>query len=316
MRVSVVIPVKDDPRVVACVASVCALAGEAGALDIIVVDNGSAAGFEDVLESLPATVLDAPGVTVYAARNRGADAAAGEVVFFTDADCMVEPGWLGAGIEAIMGGADVVQGRSGSLGGSAADRLIQRRYAAHLRGLRPGAATECDTRNLAVRRSVFGAVRFDEAFRRVGDTAFGLEAELAGFRVAYAPAMRLRHAHETSMALFLAKQACHGWGAQRLVESGRCYRWHSGHLRLVARCRPALARLPGRHLLGAALTATALAGGRALDGAIERAASLPGGSLAFWLLEKLALAGGHLSYRRGEPEPSPSGLLGRRVLRD
>jgi glycosyltransferase involved in cell wall biosynthesis len=316
--VAVVIPVKDDPRVVACVESVLAAAPEGVSVEILVVDNGSIAEFSASLAtSVPPGVrlLHDPLPGVYRARNLGIAAASSEVVFFTDADCVVRPGWIAAGLAMLESGSDIVQGQSGSAGTDPASRLLQRRYDAHLNRLSPGDGTETDTRNMAVRRQVFEAVRFNEIYRRVSDTEFGLVAEARGFRVGYSPAMRVDHDHDPDLQVFVAKQVCHGWGAQRLMREHPEVRWHGGHLKLVARFSDRIAPLPGSRALAWLCERSALGGAWLLQRCAGR---LPEAAGFAWLtaLDKLAALAGHLSYRPGAPEPSPSGILGRRLPRD
>ena len=318
-RVTALIPVKDDERVIACVGSVLTLAGEVGELELIVVENGSGETFRERLRrELPERVklLEMAEPGVYAARNLGISQASGQYMFFTDADCVVLPGWFEAGLAAFESGADLVQGFSGSVGGGCVERLLQARYEKHLHNLREGDATECDTRNLSVRRTVFEALRFNDTFRRVGDTEFGLVAEAAGYRVAYAPAMRIAHDHDPDIALFVAKQICHGWGAQRLMQQHPDVRWHGGHLRAVATVSSRANRLARLGRFGASTCrVTALSGARALQ---RLACRLPRPVAYGWLtcLDKLAALAGHLGYTPGQEEPSPSGILGRELPRD
>ncbi|MBK7725537.1 MAG: glycosyltransferase [Dehalococcoidia bacterium] len=316
--VSVIIPVRSDPGVFQAIDSVIRCADEVAQLQVVVVDNASTPEFTaELRRRLPGmvTLLSLADVGVYAARNRGIDAADGEVVFFTDADCIVLKGWLAAGLGGIASGADIVQGYSGSVVDSPVAALIQRRYEAHLRRLQPGQPTECDTRNLAVRRRVFEALRFEERYRRVGDTAFGLRAEAAGIRVAYQPLMRVDHLHDDDLRVFAAKQVCHGWGAQRLMQEHPQVEWHGGHLKAVSRLSKRFAPRAGTGLLAAACSRGAVLNA----GLLQRCAGRLPGSLGFWWLtavDKLAALGGHLSYRPGRPEPSPSGILGRQLPRD
>lgn len=317
-QVSVVIPVKDDPRVEACLASILAACPPGLDLRLIVVDNGSGPAFSEWLDARctgRVTLLRDPVPGVYRARNLGVDHAHGEAIFFTDADCIAHPGWFEAGLAALDAGADLAQGFSGSLRSDRISRLIQRRYEARFRRLPAGAPTETDTRHLAVRRTVFERLRFDERFRRVGDTALGLHAERLGFRVAYTPSMRVDHHHDRDLRTFAAQQVCHGWGAQRLMLESPGLPWHGGHLGRVARLAPRLARVPAGRLVARTLQQASLSAAGALQWA---APTQPFGvaAAALAVIDKAALLAGHLSYRPGDPEPSPSQLLGRRLPRD
>lgn len=316
--VSVIIPVKNDPRVVHAVDSVLACGFDAASLQVIVIDNDSSPEFtSDLIAQLGgrAALLHEVGSGVYRARNRALDAATGDVAFFTDADCVVRSGWIEAGLEMLATGADMVQGYSGSIGKSPVQELVQRRYEAHLLKLKPADPTECDTRNLAVHRRVFETLRFEERYRRVGDTEFGLRAEAAGFRVAYQPTMRVDHEHEPDLEMFAAKQVCHGWGAQRLMQEHPEVEWHGGHLKAVARASQGLAWGKGTSLGARACIRAAILNAALLQRLASRLPETPG----FWWLtaiDKLAALGGHLLYRPGGLEPSPSQLLGRAPVRD
>ncbi|MEX0783424.1 MAG: glycosyltransferase [Dehalococcoidia bacterium] len=312
-EVSVIIPVRNDPRVSDCVRSIVALRDEVAALQVIVVDHSSSEEFgRDVLACLPGavSVLRFEGATVYGARAAGVAEATGEVLLFTDADCVVRPGWLAEPLRAFRRGADLVQGHSGSLGRSRSDALIQRRYEAHLSRLRPGEGTECDTRNLAVHRRVFGEVGFPVDWRRTGDTYLGLMAEAAGFRVAYWPAMRVDHRHDTDLAMFVAKQICHGWGAQRIMREHPEAQWHGGHLRFVARIARSSARLPGQHRMAGVLGGTMVRGGGLLD-RLKPVLPAPIAGVMLLILDKGAALAGHLLFEAGGEEPRLSDIVGR-----
>jgi GT2 family glycosyltransferase len=90
---SFVIPVKNDAACLQrCLASV-AVAARSG-VTVVVVDNGSTDDSRSIAMKSGARVIDAPGVTVAEARNRGAAACRGEVLAFVDSDHELAARWV------------------------------------------------------------------------------------------------------------------------------------------------------------------------------------------------------------------------------
>jgi GT2 family glycosyltransferase len=317
---TVIIPVRDDSRLFACLASLFAIRGEVpGALQVIVVDNDSPPAFRERLQAeLPegVTLLTEDGaVGAYGARNRGVEVATCDLVFFTDADCVVRPGWFAAAFAQAGKGADIVQGFSGGTGEGPLAPIMQMRHEAHTWPVPEGAPTQVDTKNCAVAKRVFATERFNERYRRVGDTEFGLVAEMHGYRVAFAPGMQVDHANDLDIPLFLAKQVCHGWGSRRIEVTYPGVKWNGGHPALVRVVVFVAKLLPFRRKAGAGLAAAMIAAGRLAQRGITRVPRWA----AFWALtslDKLAAVAGYWLYEGGAPEPSPSALLNRCLMRD
>ncbi len=97
LSLTVVIPAYDAERTLGTVLEALR-AQELGPHEVIVVDDGSADGTVSLAKRLGAHVVRTEG-RGYAggARNRGWDAATGDVVVFLDADSVPDPGW-GAGL--------------------------------------------------------------------------------------------------------------------------------------------------------------------------------------------------------------------------
>jgi glycosyltransferase involved in cell wall biosynthesis len=109
-EISVIIPARDAEATLG--ATLTALADQDLDLEyeVVVVDDGSRDGTAAVAEAAAGVrVIRQAPAGPGPARNRGASAASGRLLAFTDADCVPTQGWLRAGVAALEG-ADLVQG--------------------------------------------------------------------------------------------------------------------------------------------------------------------------------------------------------------
>lgn len=205
LRFSVVIPVyRDWPRLRRCLSALSTQAFPSSGFEVIVVDN----------DDLPLAAAERPtGIRYvhepagfsYAARNAGLRHASGEVIAFTDADCLPEPHWLEAGSKAIQ---------SLDLAGGPVDIFRERetvaaRYDCAF-GLRQAEFFETwrtfATANLFVRKEVFERIGpFDGALESGGDFEFCRRAEAAGLRLGYAPLARVRHPARSTLSELISQ---------------------------------------------------------------------------------------------------------------
>jgi glycosyltransferase involved in cell wall biosynthesis len=92
-RLSVVVPTRDRaPLLDECLASIRALEGPDLEIELLVVDDGSTDGSEEVARQHGATVLRTGGSGSAAARNAGMASATGEFLLFVDDDDVLLPG--------------------------------------------------------------------------------------------------------------------------------------------------------------------------------------------------------------------------------
>lgn len=113
--VSVIIPVWNSPELIAlCLEALRAQTYRPDRLEILVVDNASTDATAEVVRQFPfATLLSEPMPGSYHARNRGLQAARGEYVAFTDADCIPAPNWLETAMRRVAAHptAGIIAGR-------------------------------------------------------------------------------------------------------------------------------------------------------------------------------------------------------------
>ena len=113
--VSVIIPVYNDlDRLKLCLDSLSAQTYPTSCYEIIVVDNNSDVSIETVTSNFANVILtQEKQVGSYAARNKGISLAKGEIIAFTDSDCIPYADWIEKGVENIkkMGQFGLVGGK-------------------------------------------------------------------------------------------------------------------------------------------------------------------------------------------------------------
>ncbi len=102
--VSVIIPVfNDGERLRICLAALAKQTYPQDFYEVIVVDNGSEESLETIVQEFPQVKLaycNTPGS--YAARNHGIALAKGEILAFTDSDCIPALDWLKKGVKRLL----------------------------------------------------------------------------------------------------------------------------------------------------------------------------------------------------------------------
>lgn len=197
---SVIIPhLNQSGALNACLGSLEAQSLERRLFEIIVVDNGS--------QTLPeATVAAHPGARLLQelrpgpglARNRGAEAARGDILCFIDADCRAHPDWLASALEALSSarpltvfGGDVRIWREDSTRFSALEAyesVFAYRFKMYIE--RHGYS---GTGNLVVRAADFKKAGPFQGIERAEDVEWGAQARAAGLTIRYEPRMIVYH---------------------------------------------------------------------------------------------------------------------------
>jgi GT2 family glycosyltransferase len=216
-EISVVVPVRDGAgRLGRLLASLAAQTLPADRFEVVVVDNGSR-------DETPAAVGRAAGAVVIReswanrglARNRGVDAAAADLIAFTDGDCLAARGWL-AGLVACLHGSPLAAGPVRLDTGTPPNRYerleLLWRFDQAANVARSGWAASA---NLGIRRDAFVEIGgFDPGYRHIGeDVDLCLRAGAAGHGLAYCPEAEITHAAESELGPILRRAFRHGFSS-------------------------------------------------------------------------------------------------------
>ncbi|MCP4501806.1 MAG: glycosyltransferase family 2 protein [Deltaproteobacteria bacterium] len=166
--------------------------------EFLLVDNGSADNTLKKARALGIEPLFEKKIGAYAARNTGVRRATGEVIAFTDADCLPEPGWLREGVRALAN-AELV---SGQIEFFDEFPTLASRYSKTQWGQQEKTTKENQSAaagNLFIRRAFFLELGgFLEENLYIEDTRFTSAATKKGARLVHAPLAIVRHpAHGT-----------------------------------------------------------------------------------------------------------------------
>jgi glycosyltransferase involved in cell wall biosynthesis len=102
--VSVIVPVYNDPeRIKLCIEALLQQTYPHDCYEILIVDNGSADTTRAVIARYEVTLLiEQTKQSSYAARNKGLTHARGEIIAFTDSDCIPASDWIASGVAQLM----------------------------------------------------------------------------------------------------------------------------------------------------------------------------------------------------------------------
>ena len=212
MKATVIIPTyKDWPRLQMCLDALAVQTLPQDQFQVLVANNNRAPDLPADLR-LPGNtrVLWAEQPGSYAARNVALAEATGEVVFFTDSDCIPDRDWLRLGVEGMVAlpAADRIAGNiqlfpAGPEWQPAEvyDRLVW------LKQVEYAGAGWGTTANLVVRRALFDVVGpFNATMFSGGDKEWNLRANAKGSAVHYDAGVIINHPARGSFAELALKR--------------------------------------------------------------------------------------------------------------
>lgn len=192
--VSFVIPVRNDVlRLQRCLASIVRNEYPRALIEIIVVDNDSTDGSARAAREYGAIVIKSPGDSVAQHRNRGARAALGSIIAFTDSDHEIDRHWIDTAVD-VLTDSDVAATGSAYMTQPSANWVQQHYDGLRARPVRREDVAWLASGNFAVKRSAFERVGgFDASLSACEDVDLCNRLRLAGLRIVADPELRSIH---------------------------------------------------------------------------------------------------------------------------
>ncbi|RMF64176.1 MAG: glycosyltransferase, partial [Calditrichaeota bacterium] len=209
-RISVIIPSYNSKETIAdCLRSVSAQTVRCG-FEIILVDSSDDGTEEMVRWRFPEVhVVHLPEKTIPSkARNVGAQHATGEILAFTDSDCVPGQDWLQVILENVESGHEVV---GGSVINGRPGRLISRaEYYIEFREFSENSAKRevrfLPSCNFAIRKETFARVGGFPEVRASEDTFLAHSLAEHGVKIVFDPAAKVVHLNRYRWGPFLRNQ--------------------------------------------------------------------------------------------------------------
>lgn len=221
---SVIIPVLNDHDALArCLEALSQQTYPASNYEVVVVDNGSHIYPIDV--TVPYSnvrLVKEVKRGSYAARNRGIREARGNIIAFTDADCIPHPDWLRAGIRCLlatehcgMAGGQIQLTVEDSESPTPCELYDKLKYLDQQRAVTRGHYAA--TANLFTSKAVVNDVGpFREELLSGGDNEWGKRVYRRGYRQVYCDKAIIRHSARSSFRQLLKKEIRIGGGLAQI----------------------------------------------------------------------------------------------------
>lgn len=211
--VSVIVPVYNGEKTIEeCITSLLNQKYPKDRYEIIIVDNNSTDNTAQIIQRYPVRYLKEEKIkSSYAARNKGVKNAKGEILAFTDADCIASDKWLKEGVKSFdEEKVGCVAGKiKGYLPNSEVEKyLIEKNVLSQEITLNHFFLPFPQTANVFYRKDVFAKIGFfEERWVSGGDADFAWRMQIeTSYRIKFSPEAIIFHKHRsTAKAMFVQR---------------------------------------------------------------------------------------------------------------
>jgi GT2 family glycosyltransferase len=227
--------------------------------EVIVVDDGSTDDTAAVATQFGVAILSQKNAGPAAARNHGAQAACGDILLFTDADCVPAPDWVERmvtpfAISSVAGAKGEYRTHQPELVARFVQQEYQDRYD---RIIGQPQIDFVDTYAAAYRRDLFlTSGGFDPSFptASVEDQEFSFRLATQGYRLVYASGAIVYHQHDRTLAEYVRRKFWIGYWKALVTRRYPAKLLHDSHTPQTLKVQMGLAAVGSALLLIGSVT--------------------------------------------------------------
>lgn len=199
MKVTVIIPIYNNQESIKkCIEALLRQDYPKSDYEVIVVNDGSTDGTADVVNAYPVRYISQKNQGPAAARNRGAGEATGDIILFTDSDCVPDPDWIREMVKPFdVPDVVAVKGAYKTSQRALTARFAQIEFEERFNMLKKAESIDMvDTYSAGFRRGIFLEMEgFDTSFPVANneDTELSYRMSRLGFRMIFNPGAVVCH---------------------------------------------------------------------------------------------------------------------------
>ena len=212
MEISIVVPARNAAGTIGgCVQSLLEQSVPRERYEVIVVDDGSTDETRQLVERSGATLIPQAQEGPAAARNKGVSVSKGDIVLFTDADCVPEANWVAEMVRSFEDGEIAgVKGVYRTRQGGIIPRFVQCEYEERYEQMAKQRWIDfIDTYSAGYRREIFLAEGgFDTRYpsASVEDQEFSFRLAERGHKMVFNPRAVVYHQHPATLTAYFTRK--------------------------------------------------------------------------------------------------------------
>ncbi|MBI5186294.1 MAG: glycosyltransferase [Nitrospinae bacterium] len=213
--ISIVIPLYNSAGTIQKTLEACLSQDLAGyETEVIVVDDGSTDGGVEAVKKYPVKIIRQENSGPASARNKGWRAAKGDIVCFTDSDCVPRRDWIAKLLEGYC--SEEVGGVGGTYDIMNADNFLASCIHEEIKirhEAQPKFVNYLGSFNLSYKKSVLEEVGgFNEEYKRASgeDNDLAYRVSKKGYKLSFAQDSAVAHYHPDRLFKYLRQQFRHG----------------------------------------------------------------------------------------------------------